>query len=1315
MFSNTYYGKEILTFNFFRFYVHCERMQYILKRLLLPIILCFNLQGFSQSCTLSTDANVICANSALTFTATNTPSGNVVSYKFDFGDTKTDSTNSNQTAHPYNTPGTYPTKVTVYLVGGTTCTAIGPTIKVNPLPNCDFVITSPDTVCYRNNQICILDLSTPGAASAAITKRYFQYSDGGSVDETAPFSPTICYHATFPLGFLYSLKMEITDANGCVSYLEKKDSIYLAPATIPPSFRFIDSMRCSNTLATFTNTSLRPQSDYRSFQWVFGDGQFNTTTWTNLKHIYTPPGSVPNLYTIDRFGCKDTAVKNPGDTIRFIVVDPNLNLTTATTQCYKNNVTRFVNYSQNYKSKIYSIFDNNTNQKIYTFNRDSFIVFTSCGVYRLNLKVTFQDTSCNVNRDTLIYINGPKAIIRNDTIRPINATQCEAHDTVRIISPNPYLSCHSGNTGMKWFWDFSDAFAPPCTTDTKHNVNVGLNCRYSLDSIEIKHFYSKDGCYGARLTMTDTISGCTSSDSVTFALKQPDAGWDSSSVPIRRGLFNNQPQRYICPNTSVEFYFSELLPECGYERIWLNFDSACGANNWQLMDTVNPQPSTGHVYTDVCDSLTGWITVGVIVKNGLDKNGNECYDTAWYHHMLHLDQLKADFGFTVRPRIGCGPYTVDFKLLDTIQRGLEYVFWDFDIYSPSMVDDTVFQYMNGDSVIKRQTWAYSKPGYYTALVSLKSTHPESPSSHCFASFRQDIALGLAAEAGVFSETHCVNDTFRLYAFVRYQNSNKDYWRDTARANANKERLWWNIDDGKGYFYQGAEPVVSFKKPGNYRIRLIAQDSLGCKDTFSLFGQSFIPLNIIISELKAKIASTPLIYYCQPQIIQFKDSSYFADSFGVAIKPDPFLIDTTYWEFDDNKPSSYFKNPAHNFTANGIFNIKLVSVASAVGCRDTDVVQIQIKGPEPKFVIASDTQGCAPLTVQFTNTTPSPIQTWVWEFGDPASTTKTDGTGANMTFTYTIPGVYDIKLLGIDQVFNPSTGNTKTCTGYFPDTITHLPTRRVYVLPSPALDIVMNDSICPGQEILFKVNSDTLYKTFAWDFGDGNTGNIARPDTSIAHTYTTSGIYKVIVVPSTSASIQCIDTADKSVHVQSVQADFDMDAKKSPMYSFINKSSANAVRWVWDFGQPSTGADNQSTAKNPQHNFGAELGDFIICLSAFTSEDCWDSACKMITRDTAYITIPNVFTPDNNDGFNDAFDISIEGYTEYNLVIYNRWGGKVFSSKKDGVGNDGNNWNGKEDNEGVTCPGGVYYFIFKYKLITETDAKTVTGTITLLRE
>ncbi len=65
-------------------------------------------------------------------------------------------------------------------------------------------------------------------------------------------------------------------------------------------------------------------------------------------------------------------------------------------------------------------------------------------------------------------------------------------------------------------WDFGDNYAPKCTTDTKKNKNVGLNCNWSLDTLpvhwytpweQIYKFYNNGQFYGAAAQKTVLCKG----------------------------------------------------------------------------------------------------------------------------------------------------------------------------------------------------------------------------------------------------------------------------------------------------------------------------------------------------------------------------------------------------------------------------------------------------------------------------------------------------------------------------------------------------------------------------------------------------------------------------------------------------------------------------------------------------------------------------------------------------------------------------------------------------------------------------------------
>ncbi len=82
-----------------------------------------------------------------------------------------------------------------------------------------------------------------------------------------------------------------------------------------------------------------------------------------------------------------------------------------------------------------------------------------------------------------------------------------------------------------------------------------------------------------------------------------------------------------------------------------------------------------------------------------------------------------------------------------------------------------------------------------------------------------------------------------------------------------------------------------------------------------------------------------------------------------------------------------------------------------------------------------------------------------------------------------------------------------------------------------------------------------------------------------------------------------------------------------------------------------------------------------------------SAEYKVTIQPCDIIIPNVFTP-NNDGVNDVFIVKNIEYLDWEVLIYNRWGRKVFEQK--GYNNSDKVWTG----EG--CSEGVYYYIVRYK-------------------
>ena len=87
-----------------------------------------------------------------------------------------------------------------------------------------------------------------------------------------------------------------------------------------------------------------------------------------------------------------------------------------------------------------------------------------------------------------------------------------------------------------------------------------------------------------------------------------------------------------------------------------------------------------------------------------------------------------------------------------------------------------------------------------------------------------------------------------------------------------------------------------------------------------------------------------------------------------------------------------------------------------------------------------------------------------------------------------------------------------------------------------------------------------------------------------------------------------------------------------------------------------------------------------------------------------IYIPNSFTP-NGDGLNDTFGAFGEAIQDYRMLVYNRWGQKIFESS-----NYNQRWDGTYD--GTKVPEGSYVYKLEAKGISGNTTKK-DGTVHLI--
>lgn len=245
--------------------------------------------------------------------------------------------------------------------------------------------------------------------------------------------------------------------------------------------------------------------------------------------------------------------------------------------------------------------------------------------------------------------------------------------------------------------------------------------------------------------------------------------------------------------------------------------------------------------------------------------------------------------------------------------------------------------------------------------------------------------------------------------------------------------------------------------------------------------------------------------------------------------------------------------------------------------------------------------------------------------------------------------------------------------------------------------------CQPLIVHFTETSPNIGQTYFWDFGDGYNDSIKNP----MHIFWNDGYFEVTlttVSPENCDSIYIFRNIE--VYPKPI-ALFDADpisikSSIDPTFTinFTNQSTGGDT-YNWNFGDTASLVSNTSNLYNPNHSYTPDCdGLYTVTLIVTSDHYCMDTITKQIEIIDDILVFPNVFTP-NYDGQNDYLEIvNIEKFPNSKLMIYSRWGKKVFEAK--GYKND---WDGNGLGQGT------YYYVFDYG----TDHPPMNGTITIVSD
>ncbi len=1004
----------------------------------------------------------------------------------------------------------------------------------------------------------------------------------------------------YPGSTTFNCILTVTDTNGCQNSV--MHTIYVPP--LPIAFYSSTSPVCLGSPMCFQDLSTvpSPPGEYiQTWIWNFGDGTpADTIHFPNnpdVCHLYTTIGTYQVSLTIrDNLGVSATytnaQVVNPDPTASFTYTmsceNQPVQFTDASTQ---NGGGAIITWNWNFGDPTSGIDNTSSLQNpVHTF---------TTGNNLFNVTLIIQNF--NGCRDTVIQ---PVHILSKP---PVDFTHDSACNGEVVHFAADTVITHVDSI-VSWLWNFGDGSQPVTSPVT------------------VTHTYTSTGIYLTTLTVTDH-HGCI--NSVSHGIRV-------NPLPIAQFSWSSP----ACFGNPVQYTDNSTVPSgyTGYPAKWL-WDFGDGTSQLVVLPA---SPNVTHTFVGQAMSHTVRLTVWT---------SDSC--SQFIEHVVESTPSPiADFNFST---IHCKDQPVQFTDLSTTNGGGSIAQWSWQFGDPgsgisntSTLQNPVHTYQNSgsynvslivtnfsgcsDTIIKVVN-INSLPlaNFHTDTACLNNntqfTNLSIPNGGVIINYTWDFGDGSAdshqqnpshtyALSGTFNVTlavvnsnGCQTDTIKpvlvnplpvaafVYtspscfgAVVQYTNLST-----TPPGYFGSIVKWvWDFGDGTSVtILAPANPDVShtFNGPAlSHVVRLTVTTSDGC---------------INYTEHTVNSIPSPVANFGYPSLNCTERSVPFID---LSQTNGGGTIISWKWNFGDpasgSNDNSTLQNPVHLFTDTGSYNVTLI-IFNTSNCSDTVYKTVRIS-PAPVANFIADTV-CLNHPTQFTDISipdGGNIITYSWDFGDGSPLSGLQ----NPSHTYASYGIMNVKL---------TVTNSNGCTQ---DT-----TKQVMVRPLPSAEFSFSTMNCHGSPVQFTDQSTVVpgYMSsivqWVWNFGDGTPPVTIVPPANPNVTHIFAGMassYTVVLTVTTSDG--CSSFIEHTVNIiASPLAGFTYPAGNcvlQPVHFTDNSQTnggGNIIQWYWNFGDPSSGLNNQSALQNPSHTFNA-AGTYTVTEIVYNSSNCPDTAIHTIT-------------------------------------------------------------------------------------------------------
>ena len=246
---------------------------------------------------------------------------------------------------------------------------------------------------------------------------------------------------------------------------------------------------------------------------------------------------------------------------------------------------------------------------------------------------------------------------------------------------------------------------------------------------------------------------------------------------------------------------------------------------------------------------------------------------------------------------------------------------------------------------------------------------------------------------------------------------------------------------------------------------------------------------------------------------------------------------------------------------------------------------------------------------------------------------------------------------------------------------------VNVYPIPTIEMHKDSKICEGETAVIGVTGDA--ERYLWQSSDVSVNGGDLTEYTVSPDLTT----RYTVTAYNNPQLNCSSVGSVTVFVEkkpapTIQMDPNYIDELTPVVTFTD-ATVGVVSRLWEISDGATSAD-----KNFRHTFSLDdtTITFYVTLTGTTSYGCTDSVTMPISVVREHhIWAPTGIYLHSVNPINAQFRMTIDAVSEFNLKIFNRWGGIVFET------NDINEaWdckvNGKYVNQGVY----TWYASYRHK-------------------